>query len=222
MNLKTGDQTELGGVRVATDVKPEDGTTWVPYGTNQAGQPVWAQNLPTGDADLQRYIIDNASGLVGAGKLAYIPTTGAYTQYAAGISGTVMLPFIGGGGGLTLGVQSDGTLGGTSPYIQVQANGMASAGAYAGVGGGVGISHSNGPITSGSGSGAYAEADAGFGPSGGVNFAINDNGTIGGIGGAAPTSVFPGVGYGAGIGAGRSWSSTLVLPTVNDFIGRKK
>jgi filamentous hemagglutinin len=52
---------------------------------------------------------------------------------------------------------------------------------YAGVGGGVSIGHSNGPISTGSSKGGYAEVDAGFGPSGSINFAINDDGTIGGI-----------------------------------------
>ncbi|MEX3970880.1 hemagglutinin repeat-containing protein [Paraburkholderia caribensis] len=216
MNLTTGSQTELGSVRVAVGDQPNDGTTWVPYGINQAGQQVWTQSLPSGDADLQSYITKNASGL------KYDSTTKAYTQYSAGVSGTVMLPFVGAGGGVSVGLQTDGTLGGTSPFIQVQANGMASAGAYAGVGGGVGIGHSNGPMTTGSTTNGYAELDAGFGASGGANFAINDDGTIGGIGGAAPLKVFPGAGFGAGIGAGKSTSSTFVIPSINDILGRKQ
>ncbi|WP_184064635.1 hemagglutinin repeat-containing protein [Paraburkholderia sp. CI2] len=222
MNLTTGSQTELGSVRVTVGSQPDDGTTWVPYGINQAGQPVWAQSLPSGDADIQSYIMKNANSMSNATGLSYDSTTRAFTQYSAGISGTVMLPFIGAGGGVSVGVQTDGTLGETSPYIQVQANGMASAGAYAGVGGGVGISHSNGPISTGSSTGGYAELDAGFGASGGANFSINDDGTIGGIGGAAPMKVFPGVGFGAGIGAGKSTSSTFVVPSINDIFGRKQ
>lgn len=77
---------------------------------------------------------------------------------------------------MNVGISTDGTLSGTSPYIQVQVNGMASAGAYAAVGGGVGVSHTNGPLTSGSSNGGYAELDAGFGASGGANFSLNDDG----------------------------------------------
>jgi hypothetical protein len=63
MNLTTGNQTELGSVRVAVGNQPVDGTTWTPYGDNQVGQQLWAQSLPSGDADLQSYITKNASGL---------------------------------------------------------------------------------------------------------------------------------------------------------------
>ena len=79
MNLTANGQTKSGGVRVAVGDQPNDGTTWAPYGVNQAGQEVWAQTLPSGDADLQNYIIKNA------GAFAYSATTKAYTQYSAGI-----------------------------------------------------------------------------------------------------------------------------------------
>jgi hypothetical protein len=49
-----------------------------------------------------------------------------------------------------------------------------------------------------------------------------DNGTIGGIGGAAPMKVFPDVGYGAGIGASLSTTSTIVFSSWNDLFGHKK
>ncbi|MCF7694935.1 hypothetical protein KPG66_01985, partial [Mycetohabitans sp. B2] len=219
MNLMTSDGGMLpGNVRVASGDKPQDGTAWTLYGVNRAGQTVWTQSLGSGDADLQTYIVKGAQG----SGFSYQPTTDKFTQYSAGVSGTLMLPFVGAGGGLSMGISTDGTMAGTSPFIQVQANGMASAGAYAGVGGSVGVSHTNGPLTSGASTGGYAELDAGFGPSGGANFSINDNETIGGIGGAAPMKVFPGVGYGAGIGAGLSTTSTIVLPSWNDLFGHKK
>lgn len=216
MNLTANGQTKSGGVRVAVGEQPNDGTAWTAYGVNQAGQQVWAQSLPSGDADLQNYIIKNSSAV------AYSATMKAYTQYSAGVYGTVLLPFVGAGGGISVGVQTDGTLGGTSPYIQVQANGMASAGAYAGIGGGVGVSHTNGPIITGSNTAGYAEIAAGFGASGSANFLLNDDGTIGGIGGAAPVKVFPGAGFGAGIGAGKFTSSTFVVPSINDVLGQTK
>lgn len=102
MNLTTGGQTELGGVRVSVGSKPDDGTTWTSYGINQAGQQVWAQSLPSGDANIQTYIVKNASGL------AYDSTTKPYPQYSASVSGTIMLPFVGGGGGMNVGISTDG------------------------------------------------------------------------------------------------------------------
>ncbi|MDR8398060.1 hypothetical protein NE850_17075 [Paraburkholderia sp. USG1] len=42
MNLATSGQTESGGVRVAVGDQPNDGTSWTPYGVNQAGQQMWA------------------------------------------------------------------------------------------------------------------------------------------------------------------------------------
>ncbi|CAG4898087.1 hemagglutinin repeat-containing protein [Paraburkholderia gardini] len=212
MNLTTGSQTELGSVRVAVGSQPNDGTTWVPYGVNQAGQQVWAQSLPSGDADLQSYITKNASGLT------YDSTTKAYTQYSASLGGTIMVPFVGGGGGVNVGISTDGTLGGTSPYIQFQANGMVSAGVYAGVGGSLGRSTTNGPLTSGVSTGGYVELDGGFGAAAGANFSINDDKTIGGIGGALPMSAFPGIGFGAGIGAGKSTTTTIVVPPLNSLM----
>jgi filamentous hemagglutinin len=68
----------------------------------------------------------------------------------------------------------------------------------------------------------YAELAAGFGPSGGTSFAINDDGTIGGIGGSGPLKVFPGAGFGAGVGAGLSTTSTFVVPSLNNILGLKK
>ena len=41
------------------------------------------------------------------------------------------------------------------------------------------------------------------------------------LGSRAELSVFLGVGYGAGIGAGKSWSSILALPSINDIKGRE-
>jgi filamentous hemagglutinin len=217
MNLNSDGKSELGGVRVAVGSQPNDGTTWVLYGTNQAGQQVWAQSLPTGDADLQNYIVKSAGEMAGGKGLTYEPTMEAFTQYSASVAGSVMLPFIGVSGGVNVGVSTNGTLEGTSPSIQVQANGMASAGAYAGIGGSLGRSTSNGQITTGTSTGGYAEIDGGFGPAFGANFGINDDRTIGSIGGALPIDAFPGVGYGAAVGAGKSTSSTLVLPSINSI-----
>ncbi|MGF6264048.1 hypothetical protein OKW49_004976 [Paraburkholderia youngii] len=62
MNLTANGQTESGGVRVAAGDQPNDGTTWTPYGVNQAGQQVWAQSLGAGDPNLQAYIVNGAQG----------------------------------------------------------------------------------------------------------------------------------------------------------------
>ncbi|WP_153076911.1 hypothetical protein [Paraburkholderia bonniea] len=74
MNLTVDGQTEAGGVRVATEVQPQDGTEWQSYGVNKAGQPVWAQNLGPGDPDLQGYI---AKGAQGSGLSYQATTTGS-------------------------------------------------------------------------------------------------------------------------------------------------
>ena len=62
MNLTANGQTESGGVRVAVGDQPNDGTTWTPYGVNQAGQQVWAQSLGAGNPDLQSYTVNGAQG----------------------------------------------------------------------------------------------------------------------------------------------------------------
>ncbi|GAB2895439.1 hypothetical protein GCM10027093_33700 [Paraburkholderia jirisanensis] len=222
MNMTQNGQTYDGGVRVAVGSMPSDGSTWVPYGINQAGQQVWAQNLPSGDVDIQSFIAQGANALSGSTGITYQPTTTQYTQYSISGSGTIMLPFVGAGLGINFGISTDQTLAGTSPYIQFQGNGMVSAGVYAGLGGSFGVSHTNGPLTSGTGKGGYAEIDAGFVDAGGANFSISDNGTIGGIGGSGPVKAFPGVGFGAGIGAGLSYTTTVVFPSWADLFGNKK
>ena len=62
MNLTANGQTGSGGVRVAVGDQPNDGTTWTPYGVNQARQQVWAQSLGAGNPDLQSYIVNGAQG----------------------------------------------------------------------------------------------------------------------------------------------------------------
>ncbi|WP_116136922.1 hemagglutinin repeat-containing protein [Trinickia diaoshuihuensis] len=220
MNMTEGGQTDAGGVRVAVGSQPNDGTTWVPYGVNQAGQQVWAQSLPGGDANIQDYISQNANAMSASTGMTYQPTTRLYTQYSGSVSGSVLLPFVGAGGGVNVGISTDYTLAGTSPYIQFQANGMASAGAYAGVGVSLGRSTSNGQLTSGVSTGGYAEVDAGYGSAFGSSFAINDDKTIGGIGGALPIDAFKGAGFGAAIGAGKSTTTTIVLPSINSLLGK--
>ncbi|CAB3680442.1 hypothetical protein [Trinickia soli] len=222
MNMTQNGQAFDGGVRVATGDQPADGTNWQMYGTNQAGQQVWAQALSSGDAGIQGFIVQNANAMSGTTGMTYQATTNAYTQFGASVSGTLMLPFVAGGGGWNVGLSTDGTLSNTAFYVQAQANGMAGAGFFAGVGGSVGISHSNGQILSGTSTSGYAEMDAGFGAAGSANAAINDDGTIGGIGGAAPAKVFPGVGFGAGVGAGLSKTTTYVSPSLGDLLGGKK
>ena len=222
MNMTQDGQTFDGGVRVAAGSQPVDGTAWQGYGINQSGQQVWAQVLPLGDAGIQSFIVQNANAISGSTGMVYQATTNLYTQYALSVSGTVMVPLIGGGGGWNVGISTDGTLANSAFFVQAQANGMASAGLFAGVGGSVGIGHSNGQLLSGTSTSGYAEMDAGFGPAAGANAAINDDGTIGGLGGAAPVKAFPGVGFGAGVGAGLSRTTTYVSPSWGDFWGRKK
>ncbi|CAE6935343.1 hypothetical protein [Paraburkholderia domus] len=132
-----------------------------------------------------------------------------------------MLPFVGISGSINAGVSTDRTLGGAAPYVQIQVNPMVSAGVYGGLSGSAGGSHSNGQITSGFSNSGYVEIDGGFGPSGGINFSLNDDGTIGGVGGSGPIRIFPGLGYGAAIGAGRSLTGTFVFPSLNDLLGKK-
>jgi len=222
MNMTQNGQTFDGGVRVATGGQPDDGTNWQMYGTNQAGQQVWSQALSSGDAGIQGFIAQNANAMSGTTGMTYQQTTNAYTQFGVSLSGTLMLPFVAGGGGWNVGLSTDGTLGNTAFYVQAQANGMAGAGFFAGVGGSVGISHSNGQMLSGTSTSGYAEMDAGFGAAGSASAAINDDGTIGGLGGAAPAKVFPGVGFGAGVGAGLSKTTTYVSPSLGDLLGGKK
>ena len=142
--------------------------------------------------------------------------TGLDVQIGVNLNLTLFLLTLGGGGGGTVGISSDGTFCGTSLFLSEQANGMAGGGLYAGVGLSPSFGHTNGPLTNSTGSlSIYGEADAGWGPAVGVSGSapINSNGSIGwpnsnGSAGVHPR--FPGIGAGAAVGVGVSYSSTQV------------
>jgi filamentous hemagglutinin len=71
MDVTQDGQTVYGSVRVAVGAQPQDGTDRQPYGVNQAGQQVWAQSLPSGDPDLQAYIVQHTNETSVANGLTY-------------------------------------------------------------------------------------------------------------------------------------------------------
>lgn len=135
-------------------------------------------------------------------------------DWQLGITGsfTVWPLTFGVGGGLTFGISSDGTIGGTSIFASEQGNAMAGPGVYAGAGLGIVAGHTNGPLTGGGSVSVYGEADAGTGPSVGVSgsYAPSNGSFSGGV-----SKGLPGAGVGIAAGLGVSYSRTQVSPTVN-------
>ncbi len=184
------------------------------------------------DPVLKRFIAEDPIGIAGGLNFyAFVhgkPTilrdpSGLDFQFGASISGTLFGPptgnlalgSIGLSGGTGFGISTDGTLGGTSIYGQVQANGLVGAGVFGGVGVQGNFGNSDGPMTSGTTVSPYFEANAGAGGGAGVSGNLDPNGRL--SGGSGSVRGFPGTGLGVMAGGGVSTTTTWVSPTLSQI-----
>jgi len=179
---------------------------------------------------LARFISEDPIGIAGGPNLfsyalaqptRFTDSTGLDTQFSAGASGSLMIPFTpfgvpaaGGSTGLSFGISTDGTFSGTSFFAQGQFNAFGGVGAYAGANANAGMSTTDGPLPSGSSKSGYMEANAGWGGAVGMSVGLDDCGRISSGAGSLPVRVMPGRGYGAMFGVGQSWAYTGVSPTI--------
>jgi RHS repeat-associated protein len=144
-------------------------------------------------------------------------------QFSLGVSGTAFIPLtplglpaLGLGGGTNFGLQTDGTLAGTSFFVQGQANAMVGSGAFLGIGLIAGYAHTN-PLTTGFDNSGYFELDGGWGAA--VSYSGAFDGTnLTGTAAGLPVRLMPGLGYGFGWGVGGSWTATAVSPTIGEIL----
>jgi RHS repeat-associated protein len=140
-------------------------------------------------------------------------------QLSLGVSGTLFGLTVGGGGGASFGISSNGTLKGTYLFVSGQANLMGGAGAFAGIGATIGAGHSEGPPTSGTAQGLYGELDLGGGEAVSLSGQMDFEGNPSAAGGG-PLRITPGVGFGIAAGVGVFQSTTLVSPSVAEMVQR--
>ncbi|MBC3919506.1 hypothetical protein H8L32_18610 [Undibacterium sp. CY18W] len=160
----------------------------------------------------------NTYGYVEGNPVRYFDALGLDKQIGVSASGTIFAGFIGGGGGATFGITTDGTISGTSLFLTEQVNAMVGVGAYAGVGAAPYAGRTDGPMTSSSGSvSGYAEADLGTGPAAFSGAVAADKDGNWGANGSGPVKAIPGVGLGAAVGVGVSYSSTQVSPSFGEI-----
>lgn len=164
----------------------------------------------------------NLYGYAADGPSVYSDPSGLDTQVGVNLGGTLFGGLTGIGGGLTLGISTNGTLSGTSLFASGEVTGMVGVGAYAGGGLGPVFSHTTGSIPTGlsTSTSTTVEADGGWGPSGSVNASVDDsNGNLS-LSFSPPISV-PGVrgggGYGGALSLGETGSLTANSPTLGQM-----
>jgi RHS repeat-associated protein len=158
----------------------------------------------------------NRFGYGGGNPVMFTDPFGLDKQFYGGVSGTLFVGFFGGGGGTNVGISTDGTVAGTSVFVQGQGNLMVGVGGFAGVGGALGTASTDGPLTSGVSRAGYGEIDFGYGPA--YSGSASYDGSGGGLGGAGPIKATPGAGIGVALGVGITQSNTWVSPTVRDVL----
>jgi filamentous hemagglutinin len=120
-------------------------------------------------------------------------------------------------GGISIGISTDGTLGGTSLFGQVQANGLVGTGIFAGVGIQGGGGATDGRLQSNSSIDPYAESNYALGAGMGASAIFNEDGSV--ASGSMYGKFFPGDGLGAMGAAGVAATTTGVTPTFAEMIG---
>ena len=135
-------------------------------------------------------------------------------QFGLAVGGSVIAPGIGGSVFGVVGLNYDGMK--SSVYAQLQQNLGLGGGAFVGWGGSLlGGSGPNSAPSTGISSAGYLEADAGYGPAGSVSGNIDSNGNITGYSGTVPYKL--GVGFGAGVFGGVSYTQTAVSPSLQNI-----
>jgi len=178
------------------------------------------------DASLGRYLQSDPIGLksgtnlygyAAGNPLWKTDAAGLDDQYSLGFSGTSFLGLIGISGGPSMGFSTNYTWQGTSFTFSASANVMFGFGLYGGAGTTLGVSTTQCPPVSGISTSNFAELGGGYGPSAGVTLPFDEKGKFTGISGAGPR-LTPGIGYGAYIGAGKSFSATYVTPSLGKMM----
>jgi len=131
-------------------------------------------------------------------------------QYSVGISGTVggspVGPGLFGGGGISVGVTSNGNV-----FIQAQATGSAGLGAYVGVGVQGGVSQSTNPTATGMSVSHSGQADVNVGWGGSVGATVQGNASEGSIGAQTGVPGLGRVGIGVGVQASIGITQTVTI-----------
>jgi RHS repeat-associated protein len=166
---------------------------------------------------LGRFISEDPVGLAGgANYYAYVggdpigrlDPLGLATQIILGGGVTAIAPFFGGGLNFNFGLNIDGW--NSSIFIQDQANIGVGFGAFFGLGLNLQIAHGDAPTTGFAGQ-KYLEADVAWGPGLGASLTGNN---CGGLDWSGAKGIKPGVGKGAGVFIGNTYTATAVSPTI--------
>jgi RHS repeat-associated protein len=152
--------------------------------------------------------------------ILYTDPRGLDVQIGIGDSLSLFILTFGVGGGGSVGISTNGTLSGTSFYLNENVDVMVGGGLFAGVGAGLVFGHTDGPLTGGTAALGYGEVDIGAGEAVSVSGSYDPaKGDIG-VGIGAPVKLLPGLGVGAAVGVGVSVSSTQVTPTLGQMWNR--
>jgi hypothetical protein len=144
----------------------------------------------------------------GGNPISRLDPLGLAWQLIVGGGGTAITPFFGGGLNFNIGLNIDGW--NSSVYIQDQANIGGGTGAFVGVGLNLSLSHADAPTT-GFDAQKYIEGDIARGPGLGASATGN---YCGGLDFTGARGLKPGVGLGAGVFVGHTYTATAVSPTI--------